>query len=234
MSEATVGKEHWVTKQHKSGPSGSTPGRNYLPQYEGQFTETLLLVHGSSMASTPSFDLQVPGHGDEYSAMDYFARLGYDVWCFDCEGYGRSDKTRDTDFFVARRRRRRRGRRPIHRSLRAATTSCWSTACRPAPCARRCWPNATLSWSSASCSTLSSGPARARRRSKQRRKNLPNFNRRRSAGPIDLDFVRSIFMRDHPGTADDEVIEAFANAIVKLDDSTSPTAPTSTCATTCR
>jgi alpha-beta hydrolase superfamily lysophospholipase len=33
--------------------------------------------------------------------MDYFARLGYDVWCFDCEGYGRSDKTRDSKFYVA-------------------------------------------------------------------------------------------------------------------------------------
>jgi len=31
--------------------------------------------------------------------------------------------------------------------------------------------------------------------------------------------VRSIFERDHPGTADDVVIEAFADAILALDDS---------------
>ncbi len=31
--------------------------------------------------------------------------------------------------------------------------------------------------------------------------------------------MRSIFERDHPGTADDNVIEAFADAILKLDDS---------------
>src|SRR5262249_17251458 len=37
--------------------------------------------------------------------------------------------------------------------------------------------------------------------------------------PIDRKFVRSIFERDHPGTADDVVIEAFADAILKLDDS---------------
>src|ERR1044072_8189938 len=52
----------------------------------------------------------------------------------------------------------------------------------------------------------------------ERRKKLPEFqakNRR----PIDRAFVRSIFERDHPGTADDEVIEAFADAILKLDDS---------------
>ncbi len=31
--------------------------------------------------------------------------------------------------------------------------------------------------------------------------------------------MHSIFNRDHPGTADDNVIEAFADAILKLDDS---------------
>jgi pimeloyl-ACP methyl ester carboxylesterase len=37
--------------------------------------------------------------------------------------------------------------------------------------------------------------------------------------PIDRPFVRSIFARDHPGTADDNTIEAFADAILALDDS---------------
>src|SRR6185312_13977101 len=37
--------------------------------------------------------------------------------------------------------------------------------------------------------------------------------------PIDRAFVRSIFTRDHPGTADDTTIEAFADAILALDDS---------------
>ena len=52
----------------------------------------------------------------------------------------------------------------------------------------------------------------------QRRKRLPEFaakNRR----PIDRAFVRSIFERDHPGTADAATIEAFADAILALDDS---------------
>jgi len=31
--------------------------------------------------------------------------------------------------------------------------------------------------------------------------------------------VRSIFTRDHPGTADEATIEAFASAILELDDS---------------
>ena len=52
----------------------------------------------------------------------------------------------------------------------------------------------------------------------QRKKKLPEFlakNRR----PIDRDFVHSIFQRDHPGTADEATINAFADAILTLDDS---------------
>src|SRR6185312_7703973 len=52
----------------------------------------------------------------------------------------------------------------------------------------------------------------------ERKKKLPEFqakNRR----PIDRAFVHSIFTRDHPGTADDNVVEAFASAILALDDS---------------
>src|SRR5947207_14242302 len=57
---------------------------------------TILFVHGSSMASQPTFDLQVPGRPDA-SAMDWFAARGYDTWCVDMEGYGRSTKTRDNN-----------------------------------------------------------------------------------------------------------------------------------------
>src|SRR4030095_363122 len=54
----------------------------------------VLFVHGSSMASQPTFDLTVPGRPDS-SVMDWFARRGFVCWCVDMEGYGRSDKTRD-------------------------------------------------------------------------------------------------------------------------------------------
>src|SRR5215813_2625480 len=52
----------------------------------------------------------------------------------------------------------------------------------------------------------------------ERRKKLAEFqskNRR----PIDRAFVHSIFNRDHPGTAEEKVIDAFADYILKLDDS---------------
>jgi len=38
----------------------------------------LFLVHGSSASGRSSFDLGVPGRSD-YSLMDHFAGLGYDV-----------------------------------------------------------------------------------------------------------------------------------------------------------
>jgi pimeloyl-ACP methyl ester carboxylesterase len=52
----------------------------------------------------------------------------------------------------------------------------------------------------------------------QRKKKLPEFlakNRR----PIDRAFVHSIFQRDHPDTVEPAVVEAFADAILTLDDS---------------
>src|SRR5207253_1751256 len=51
-----------------------------------------------------------------------------------------------------------------------------------------------------------------------RRKRLPEYQSKNRRS-IDRAFVRSIFTRDHPGTADETVVEAFADAILKLDDS---------------
>ncbi len=52
----------------------------------------LFLIHGSSNSSRSSFDLATPGEG-EYSVMNVFAKLGYDVWTMDHENYGRSSQT---------------------------------------------------------------------------------------------------------------------------------------------
>jgi pimeloyl-ACP methyl ester carboxylesterase len=52
----------------------------------------------------------------------------------------------------------------------------------------------------------------------ERKKKLAEF-RTRNRRPMDKAFVYSIFNRDHPGTAEDRVIEAFADAILSLDDS---------------
>ena len=52
----------------------------------------------------------------------------------------------------------------------------------------------------------------------ERRKKMDQWtstNRR----PIDKAFIQSIFTRDHPGSADDAVIDVFADQVCALDDS---------------
>jgi pimeloyl-ACP methyl ester carboxylesterase len=213
---AITGVSHWVTKQHESGPIRLYAWEKFLPEREGSFKGIALLVHGSSMASTPTFDLQLPGT-EEYSMMDRFARLGYDVWCFDCEGYGRSDKTRDSKFYVADGAddaeavaeyiRQVRGDEPLlaygvsSGALRAAMF-----AERRPDRVKRLILDAFV-WTGKDSPTL-----------EQRSKRLPELlttNRR----PVDPAFIRTIFERDHPGVAEEHVVEAFARAVCELDDS---------------
>jgi pimeloyl-ACP methyl ester carboxylesterase len=168
------------------------------------------------MASQPTFDLQVPGRPDS-SAMDYFACRGFDTWCVDMEGYGRSTKTRDNNasisqgaddcFAAATYIQKLRGKKPFlvygisSGALRAALF-----AERHPELVSRVALDAMV-WTGEGSPTLA-----------DRRKRLPEYqskNRR----PIDRAFVHSIFTRDHPGTADDDVVEAFADAILALDDS---------------
>lgn len=205
------GHEHWTNKgpdvrifmwEKKAIPSVPKIG-------------TILFVHGSSMASQPTFDLQVPGR-DDSSAMDYFARLGFDTWCVDMEGYGRSSKHRPVtsniqegadDLTAATDYILKRGTGPLlvygisSGALRAA-----AFAERHPERVSRLALDAFV-WTGKGSPTL-----------EQRRKRLPEYQAMMRR-PIDRPFVRSIFERDHPGTADDDVIEAFADAILALDDS---------------
>jgi pimeloyl-ACP methyl ester carboxylesterase len=176
----------------------------------------ILFVHGSSMASQPTFDLEVPGRPDS-SVMEWFARQGYDCWCVDMEGYGRSTKDRDNNapisfgaddcYAAATYIQKFRGNRPLlvygisSGALRAALF-----AERHPEMVDRLALDAMV-WTGEGSPTLD-----------ERRKKLPEFqskNRR----PINRAFVYSIFERDHPGCAEDRVIEAFADGILKLDDS---------------
>ena len=84
--EAVMAEEHWAQK-----------GAVKLYLYRKMIRSTgpkpvLFLVHGSSFSGRGGFDLQVPGKAD-YSFMDAFARLGFDVWTVDHENYGHSSMT---------------------------------------------------------------------------------------------------------------------------------------------
>jgi pimeloyl-ACP methyl ester carboxylesterase len=82
--------EYWARKGdvslhvYRKRLQAPEPGERPLP--------VLFFVHGSSNSARTSFDLAVPQRG-EYSMMNVFARLGYDVWTMDHENYGRSSRT---------------------------------------------------------------------------------------------------------------------------------------------
>lgn len=217
MTDQVRGQEHWTTKKTADGDVKLFLWEKYVGSPESQKGKPAVLwVHGSSMASQPTFDLTVPGRPDS-SVMDWFAQRGFVCWCVDMEGYGRSAKHRDiycdisngaddleaaTDYIKATR--------GIERFL---TYGISSGALRAALFAQR-YPERVsrlaldaFVWTGEGAPTL-----------EQRRKKLPEFlaTKRR---PIDRKFVYSIFERDHPDCADRNTIEAFADAILALDDS---------------
>ncbi len=177
---------------------------------------TIFFVHGSSMASQPTFDLSVPGRPYS-SVMDWFAERGFDTWTMDNEGYGRSSKHRDINCDISNGAddlaagtayvlQRNGGKPLLMYGISSGALKAGLFAQRHPERVARIALDAFV-WKGTDSPTL-----------EQRRKKLPEFisrNRR----PIDRAFVHSIFNRDHPGTADDATIEAFADAILTLDDS---------------
>ena len=205
---------HWTTKKTPDGDVRLFLWEKFVGSPDGK--PAVLFVHGSSMASTPTFDLNVPGRPDS-SVMDWFAQRGFTTWCVDMEGYGRSDKHRDifcdiangaddltaaTDHIFATR-----GQRSF------LTYGISSGALRAALFAQRHPERVSRLALDAFVWTGEGAPTLV-----QRRKKLPEFlaSKRR---PIDRKFVYSIFERDHPDCADKPTIEAFADAILALDDS---------------
>ena len=210
---AIRGEDHWTTKDG---------GAARLFMFEkclgdpAKTRGTILFVHGSSMASQPTFDLQVPGRPDS-SAMDFFARRGFDCWSVDMEGYGRSTKDRDNNapismgaddcYAAAQYIQSRRGKRPflVYGISSGALRAALFAERHPEMVARLALD--AMVWTGEGSPTLA-----------ERRKKLPDFigkNRR----PMSKAFIHSVFDRDHPDTAERHVIEAFADAVCTLDDS---------------
>jgi pimeloyl-ACP methyl ester carboxylesterase len=177
---------------------------------------TVLFVHGSSMASQPTFDLHVPGRLDS-SAMDWFVARGFDTWCMDNEGYGRSDKHRPINCDIANGaddlaagseyilQATGASKLLIYGISSGALKAALFTARHPERVARLALD--AFVWTGEGSPTLA-----------ERRKKLPEFQSKHRR-PIDRAFVHSIFDRDHPGTADEATINAFSDAILALDDS---------------
>ena len=215
ITDASVaGIEHWTTKRTADASVRLFLWEKFVDAPEGK--PAIVFVHGSSMASQPTFDLTVPGRPDS-SVMDWFARRGFVCWCVDMEGYGRSDKQRDiycdiangaddleaaTDYIIETR-----GTRAF------MVYGISSGALRAALFAERHPERVTRLALDAYVWTGDGAPTLV-----ERRKKLPEFLARKRR-PIDCAFVRSIFARDHPDCAEPRVVDAFADAILALDDS---------------
>ncbi len=177
---------------------------------------TILFVHGSSMASQPTFDLQVPGRPHS-SVMEWFAERGFDTWTMDNEGYGRSDKSRPINCNIANGADDlAAGSEYILKNTGAKKLLVYgisSGALKAALFAERHPERVARLALDAYVWTGEGSPTLA-----ERKKRLAEFSEK-NRRPIDRAFVRSIFNRDHPGTADEATIEAFATHILSLDDS---------------
>ena len=211
QSAPAVGKEHWTRKGDvklflwRKPPAAGAAARG-----------TVLFVHGSSMGSQPTFDLQVPGRPDS-SAMDWFAARGFDTWCMDNEGYGRSDKSRPINCDISNGADDlAAGSEYILKATGAKNLLVYgisSGALKAALFAQRHPGRVARLALDAFVWTGEGSPTLA-----DRRKKLPEFSAK-NRRPIDRAFVHSIFSRDHPGTADQATVDAFADAILALDDS---------------
>lgn len=175
----------------------------------------LLLVHGSSLSALPTFDLAVPGKPD-YSMMDWFAQRGYDVWTCDHEAYGRSTLTAGNSdvatgvadlVAVTDLIGRETGASRLHvyglssGALRAAGFA----SAHPERVARLALDG--FVWTGEGSTTLA------------KRKEGVEYFRTHHRRPIDQAFIESIFLRDHPGTSDPDVMRACAEAQLAYADS---------------
>jgi len=176
----------------------------------------LFCVHGSSYSGKTMFDLKVPDRPN-YSMMDHFARLGYEVWTMDHEGYGHSQKTAGNsdiqsgveDLKAAMAVVEKAGGGPA----RLAFFGQSSGALRAARFANQFPDHVDKLALDAFVWTGKDAPTLA-----ERAKNLPKYqasNRR----PVNREFYRSVFTRDHEGAAEAMLGDIVADEELKYGDS---------------
>jgi pimeloyl-ACP methyl ester carboxylesterase len=180
-----------------------------------KYRASLFLVHGSSYSGKTMFDLQVPGR-DDYSMMDHFARLGYDVWTMDHEGYGHSDKTSSNSDIQSGVDDLAAAMKIVQRETGAARLAFFgqsSGALRAARFANQHPESVEKLALDAFVYTGKDAPTLV-----ERKKNLPRYqasNRR----PVSREFYESVFTRDHSGAAEPMLGAVIADQELRYGDS---------------
>ncbi|MGA0114312.1 MAG: alpha/beta hydrolase [Burkholderiales bacterium] len=175
----------------------------------------LFLVHGSSASGRSSFDLAVPGRGD-YSLMDHFAGLGYDVWTMDHEGYGRSDRTESNSDIASGALDLAAAMTIVEREAGQQQVFMYggsSGALRAALYAQQNPVRVKRLMVSALVYTGAGSPTLAKRREKV------DEYRASPRRKVDRAFIHSMFTRDKPGTSEMIAADALADAELPLGDS---------------
>jgi len=174
----------------------------------------LLLIHGSSNSSRSSFDLATPGKG-EYSVMNTFAQLGYDVWTMDHENYGRSSQTQSNSDIASGVKdiqagmeviARETGRKRVHlfgESSGGLRAGAYAMA-EPKRVDRLVL--GAFTYKGDNSPTLA-----------ERAKNV-DYYRTHNRRLRDRDMIRSIFTRDKAGTTDPAIAEFLADEEMKFGD----------------
>jgi pimeloyl-ACP methyl ester carboxylesterase len=209
---AIVSSEYWARKaeaklymfrKRQAGKEAAGGGR------------VLFLIHGSSLSAIPSYDLHIPGRAD-YSVMDHFAKLGFDVWTMDHDGYGRSSRT-SSNADIADAVRDLEAAWPIleRESGRASAIVFGQSggALRAAAFAQAHPERVERLVLDGFVWTGKGSPTLARRR--ERLDEWRASPRRKT----DRAFFQTIFNRDHPAFGDPLVAEAWADYELALDDS---------------
>jgi alpha-beta hydrolase superfamily lysophospholipase len=174
----------------------------------------LLLIHGSSNSSRSSFDLATPGKG-EYSVMNVFAELGYDVWTMDHENYGRSSQTQSNSDIASGVKDIQAGMEVIARETGQQKAHLFgesSGGLRAGAYAMAEPKRVDRLVLGAFTYKGDNSPTLA-----ERAKNVETY-RTHNRRLRDRDMIRSIFTRDKPGTTDPAIAEFLADEELKFGD----------------
>ena len=204
-----VAEEYWTNK-------GSVKLWVYRKQLDDGAKDKplLFLVHGSSYSGKTMFDLTVPNRSD-YSFMDHFARLGFDVWTMDHEGYGHSDRTKSTSDIQSGVEDLTAAMAVVKKvtgKSKAAFFGQSSGALRAARFASLHPENVDKLIVDAFVWTGKDAPTLV-----QRAKRLPELLKS-NVRKVDANFYKSVFTRDHPGAAEPMLGDVVAEAELKYGD----------------
>ena len=191
----------WMYRKRLGAPKAGEPSR-----------PVLFFVHGSSVTSRV-FDLSVPGQ--EYSAMNEFARYGFDCWTMDHENYGKSGRTSGNSDIASGVEdlkaavevvTKETGRRKINFLGESSGALRAGAYAMVAPERADRLVFAAFTWKGEGSPTLA------------KRAEQLEYYRSHNMRKRDRDMIRSIATRDKPGTSDPAVMDVLADAEMQFGD----------------